>query len=176
MKPVIVVEGKTDVQRLQNIIDADYVICNGSAISQETIDLIKELSKVRKVIILTDPDYPGTQIRNKISEQVDNIYHAFVDRSKSRNGKKLGVAECEKEEILKALSSYIHQPSEINHEITMEDFILLGLSGLPNSSLLREKISKKYNLGYGNAKTILKRVNMLHISLEQLKETLYDCE
>ena len=69
MKPVIVVEGKTDVQRLQNIIDADYVICNGSAISQETIDLIKELSKVRKVIILTDPDYPGTQIRNKISEQ-----------------------------------------------------------------------------------------------------------
>ena len=40
MKPVIVVEGKTDVQRLQNLINADFVICNGSAISEDTINYI----------------------------------------------------------------------------------------------------------------------------------------
>ena len=85
MKPVIVVEGKTDVQRLENLVDADFVICNGSAIDEETIAYIDELSKIRKVIIFTDPDYPGTQIRNKIASKVKNVYHAYVDRNKASN-------------------------------------------------------------------------------------------
>lgn len=176
MKPVIVVEGKSDVQRLENLIDADFVICNGSSISQETIDLIKELSKQRKVIILTDPDYPGIQIRNKISSQVDNIHHAFVDRKKSSNGKKLGVAECEKAEILRALNNYVTFTKESTTKITMQDLIELGLNGNENSKEKREFISKKFNLGYGNAKTILKRINMLNITLEALKEALNDCK
>ena len=36
-KPVLVVEGTSDVNKLTNIIDADFVICNGSAVSNETI-------------------------------------------------------------------------------------------------------------------------------------------
>ncbi len=176
MKPVIVVEGKTDVQKLQRLIDADYVICNGSAIDEKTIDLINELSKKRKVIIFTDPDYPGTQIRNKISSKVKNIYHAFVDRKKASNGKKLGIAECDDDEILRALSSYIYEPLETNNLITMKDFISLKLSGYPNSKKLREKLCLKFSLGYGNSKTILKRVNMLNLTLEQLKEAINDCE
>ena len=169
MKPVIVVEGKTDVQRLQNLINADFVICNGSAISEDTINYIEELSHTRKVIIFTDPDYPGLQIRNKISNRIKNVYHAFVDRTKASNGKKLGIAECEKEEILKALKDYVYLGEE-------KDFISLGLSGDKNSSLLREKVSKKLSLGYGNSKTILKRINMLNISLDELKEIVNDCK
>lgn len=176
MKPVIVVEGKSDVQRLENIIDADFVICNGSSISQETINLIKELALVRNVIILTDPDYPGMQIRNKISSQVDNVYHAFVDRSKSSNGKKLGVAECEKEEIIRALKNYVAFSNEQKENVTMQDFIELGLNGNQKAKEKREYISKRFNLGYGNAKTILKRINMLNISLSDLKEALNDCK
>ena len=170
MKPVIVVEGKTDVQRLQNLINADFVICNGSAISEDTINYIEELSHTRKVIIFTDPDYPGLQIRNKISNRIKNVYHAFVDRTKASNGKKLGIAECEKEEILKA---YLGEEKD---NISMQDFISLGLSGDKNSSLLREKVSKKLSLGYGNSKTILKRINMLNISLDELKEIVNDCK
>ena len=58
----------------------------------------------------------------------------------------------------------------------MQDFISLGLSGDKNSSLLREKVSKKLSLGYGNSKTILKRINMLNISLDELKEIINDCK
>ena len=79
-------------------------------------------------------------------------------------------------EILRALSSYIFQPEETNNLITMQDFILLGLSGNNNATILRNKISKKLNLGYGNAKAILKRINMLNISLEKLKEVINDCK
>ena len=174
MKPVIVVEGKTDVQRLENLVDADFVICNGSAIDEETIAYIDELSKIRKVIIFTDPDYPGTQIRNKIASKVKNVYHAYVDRNKASNGKKLGIAETEKEEILTALSNYVFYNQENNNQITMDDFYSLGLAGSENSSLKREKISKKFSLGYNNSKSLLKKINMLNISLEQLKEALND--
>ena len=68
-KPVFVVEGKTDVSKLTNLIDADFVITNGAAIPEDTILYLKELVKTRKVIVLTDPDFPGLQIRNKISQE-----------------------------------------------------------------------------------------------------------
>ena len=61
--------------------------------------------KTRKVIVLTDPDFPGLQIRNKISQEVEGVYHAYVDRKKASNGKKLGVAECEIEELKNAISN-----------------------------------------------------------------------
>lgn len=96
MKPVFVVEGKSDVQRLQNYIDADFVICNGSALDEETLKYIKQLSLDREVIVLTDPDYPGEKIRKTISDYVPNVKHAFVNRSLASNGKKLGVAETQK--------------------------------------------------------------------------------
>ena len=42
---VIVVEGKSDVTFLQEFIDAIFVTTNGSEISKETINYIKELKK-----------------------------------------------------------------------------------------------------------------------------------
>ena len=66
VKPVIVVEGTSDVNKLSLLVDADYVVTNGSEVSRETLRYIKELSKTRQIIILTDPDYPGERIRNII--------------------------------------------------------------------------------------------------------------
>lgn len=172
-KPVLVVEGKSDVQRLENLIDADFVICNGSAVNEETIEYINQLSKKRKVIIFTDPDYPGMQIRNKIASRVQNVSHAFVDRSKASNGKKLGIAECEEKELQRALKDFVSF-SQTSNNITMQDFISLGLSGNNKSSMLREKVIKKFHLGYGNAKTVLKRLNMLGVTLKELEEIIYD--
>ena len=75
-KDVIVVEGQSDVNKLRLLIDADYVITNGSEISRETIEYIKTLSLTRRIIILTDPDYPGMRIREIISQAVPSALHA----------------------------------------------------------------------------------------------------
>ena len=178
-KPVFVVEGKTDVNKLTNIIDADFVITNGMAIPDDTISYLKELVKTRKVFVLTDPDFPGLQIRNKISQEVEGVYHAYIDRKKASNGKKLGVAECELEELKQAISNYVCYDQEVINEnqITMKDMIELGLTGCETSSALREKVSKKYHTGYCNAKTLMKHLNMLGVTLKDLKETiLNDCK
>ena len=102
-KVVIVVEGKTDIDVLSKLTDAILVSTNGSDIPRETLEYIKELSKNYKIIILTDPDYPGLRIREKVTSVVPNAFQAYVDRSKASNGKKLGVAETSLEEIIRAL-------------------------------------------------------------------------
>ena len=79
-KYVIVVEGTSDINKLKNLIDADFVSVNGSAISEEILQYLEELSKQREIIVLTDPDYPGEQIRKKISQRVNAIKKKFFAR------------------------------------------------------------------------------------------------
>ena len=52
----------------------------------------------------------------------------------------------------------------------MGDLYALGLNGFPNSKIMRDKISEHLNIGMPNAKTFLKRLNLIQISLEELKE------
>ena len=52
----------------------------------------------------------------------------------------------------------------------MSDLYMLGLTGFSNSKILRDKISEHLNIGMPNAKTFLKRLNLIQISLEELKE------
>ena len=52
----------------------------------------------------------------------------------------------------------------------MIDLYNLGLNGFSNSKVLRDKISLHLNIGQPNAKTFLNRLNLIQISLEELKE------
>lgn len=171
--PVIVVEGKTDIAKLEKITNAILISTNGSSVPRETLEYIKELSKERKIIVLTDPDYPGLRIRNIINQEIPNAYNAFVSRDKASNGKKLGVAETPIEEIVRALENARVFSLEKEEKLyTLSDLYELGLVGQINSSFLREKVYKRYNLGYGNAKTLIKRLSSLGINKDELKEYL----
>lgn len=55
------------------------------------------------IIILTDPDFPGMQIRNKILKEIPNAKQAFVRKEVSIKHHKVGVAESTKEEVNNAL-------------------------------------------------------------------------
>ena len=77
---IIIVEGKTDTQVLKSFLDVDTIETGGSAISKETLDYIKTTSLTRDIIVMTDPDFPGKQIRDKIQQVVPNCKHAFVHK------------------------------------------------------------------------------------------------
>lgn len=171
--PVIVVEGKMDIDKLQKLTNAILVSTNGSDVPRETIEYIKELSKERKIVILTDPDFPGNRIRNILNKEMPNAYNAFVPRETASNGKKLGVAESPDEEIIKALEkAQIISIEKEDIYLCLSDLYGLGLVGKENSSYLREKVYKHYNLGYGNAKTLIKRLSSIGITKEQIKDYL----
>jgi len=172
IKELIVVEGKTDLIFLKSFLEADIVITNGSEISQNTLDFIKEANKKQGVIILTDPDYPGIRIRNIITNYIGDCKHAYIEKNKAIKGKKVGIAETKKEDIINALKNVVTYRKENSNNITQSDLFDLGLIGKEDSSIKRERICNYYHLGWCNAKTFLKRVNMFGLTINDLKEVI----
>ena len=165
---VIVVEGTSDVATLSNLIDADFIITHGSAISKETLDLIKVANQTRGVIIFTDPDFPGEKIRKTIIDYIGDCKHAFVRAKDAKKKHKLGVAEAKKEAILLALENIVTFNDSNIKNITNSDLFELGLLGNPNSLEKRILIEEKLSLGHGSAKTFLKRLNMINVTRKDL--------
>ena len=172
MNCVIVVEGIHDEMKIKSVYpDANVVITNGSEISQITLDHIKKLSETNEIIIFTDPDSPGEAIWKRITEVVPNAKQAFLRKKDaiSINKKKVGIEHATKEIIMDSLEN-VYTFTESNNNITMADLFNLGLNGSANSQMLRDKISEYLNIGKPNAKTFLKRINLIQISFEELKE------
>lgn len=172
VEPVIVVEGKSDVDFLSSFLEADFVTTNGSEISEETLRYLKEIAKKRGIILLTDPDYPGLQIRSRIAEQIPSVQHAYVRKEKSIKHHKVGVAESTKEEVLLALEQVEKkQYKTIESDITQQDLFDLGLIGKKESLTLRIELGKDFHLGYiGNAKRALKELQALGVQKKELEE------
>lgn len=165
---VIVVEGKSDVLFLETFIKPiDFIITNGSEISKDTLNIIKEYSKKYKIVILTDPDFPGKKIRNTINENVENCYNAFVSKEVSIKKNKVGVAESTKEEVLKSLQNlHIFSKSLQNSTISLSDLTEWGYLDV-NQKEFRDYVSKKYNFDIVNTKRFIKRINSLNIPIKE---------
>lgn len=170
---IIVVEGKTDKQFLETFLDADFLLCNGSAIDGFDKEYLIELSKTRGVIILTDPDYPGEKIRKEISSYLPVCKHAFVKKELSIKKHKVGVAESSKEEVLRALENVVTFDNNDQGNLTATDLFLLNISG-NNSFKNKEKIINHYHIGHCNSKTLLKRLNLLKVKKEDLEKIIND--
>ena len=70
IKEIIVVEGKDDVSAVRRAVDATILITNGMGLEEARLKEIAAMAKKQGVIVLTDPDVPGTLIRNRITELV----------------------------------------------------------------------------------------------------------
>lgn len=165
---VIVVEGKTDTQLLKSFLEVDTIETGGSAINQETLDYIKTTSLTRDIIVMTDPDFPGKQIRDKIQQVVPNCKHAFVQKKDAIKKNKVGIAEASKEAILEALENVVTF-NEQNESISWQAFLQLNIIGNKQKRLA---IYDHFHLGYGNVKTLFKRLNLVGITYEQVESFL----
>ncbi len=168
IKEVIVVEGKTDTALLKSILDVDTIETNGSGITEETLQFIKETNEKRGIIVFTDPDFPGNQIRNKVMQVAPNCKHAFIEKSKAIAKGKVGVAEASKEDVLKALENVVTL-EENKDSILWNDFINLDIIG---NKKRRIYLYDYFNLGYGNVKQLYKRMNMLGIEKDDIIKAL----
>jgi len=171
IKEIIVVEGKTDIDFLSSFLDADFYSVNGSAITDQDIEFLAQASKQRGIIVLTDPDFPGMQIRNKIKERIPEAKHAYVRKEVSIKHGKVGVAESTKDEVIHSLSNLISF-EDVSGKITNSDLFDLGLNGQDNSSELRKKLCDYLKIGYSNSKQLLLKLNSINISLKEIKDIL----
>jgi ribonuclease M5 len=173
LNALIVVEGVKDVQKLTPLIDADFVTTNGSALSSETIEFIRQAKiKGREVIVFTDPDFPGEKIRQTLEQTIPGLTHAFVEKKFAISHGKVGVAEATNDAILRSLSEKLTPNPSIQGTLTMQDLARLGFVGDQQAGILREKTNQHFHLGPCNVKTMLKRLNVLGIGYDELKTIL----
>ena len=65
IKEVIVVEGRDDENAIRRSLTADTIATHGFGIRKETWDLMEKAYRERGLIIFTDPDFSGEEIRKK---------------------------------------------------------------------------------------------------------------
>ncbi len=158
LKQAIIVEGRYDIARVRALFDAPVFETNGFSVfhDKKTMELFRRLAQTRGIIILTDPDSAGMQIRNKIKGSVTGeVYHAYIpdiygkERRKASPSKegKLGVEGVPDEVIVKAvMDSGAQRAERPSGSITKALLYELGLSGQKGSSEKRQQLKKKLGL------------------------------
>ena len=166
---IIVVEGKGDVSYLSSFINAEYVILNGYDMPKDIIDYLKNRIN-RDIIVLTDSDEAGILIENRLRNFGLSYKNRKVDILKCDKHGKHGVAECEKEEILRVLKNDLITSNPFKETVKMGDFSAFGLMDSP---VKRKILAEKLHLGFCNSKTLFKRLNYNSITIEQIREILW---
>ena len=172
IKEVIVVEGKHDTATLKKFFICDTIETNGLSLSEETLQFIKDVQKIRGIIILTDPDSPGNRIRDKINQNVEGCKNAFLQKKEAKTKKKVGIEHAKEDALIEALEHVVTYEKNPTQSITTNDLYELGLLGQSNSKRLRNQIGEHLHIGSGTAKTMLHRMNCLGITKEELEKLL----
>lgn len=81
-RKVIVVEGKTDKQRLLQVLEESVsIVCTRGTLSYEKVeDWIVPLQDA-EVYILVDADKPGMKLRNQLKQELPNATHLYTTRA-----------------------------------------------------------------------------------------------
>ena len=189
IREAIVVEGRYDKNTLSQIVDAPILETSGFGImkDKQQLALLRKVAATRGLIVFTDADGAGFVIRNYLKGAIpaDQLKHAYIpdisgkERRKSAPGKegKLGVEGMRPEVILDALrksGATIEGESlkRTDGDITKQDLMELGLSGVPDSREKRLKLLKKLDMPeHTSSNAMLQALNLL-MSLDELKELI----
>ena len=193
IREAVVVEGRYDKIKLSSLVDTAIVETNGFSIYKdaEKRAFIKKLAAERGVVILTDSDNAGRQIRSYVASWLpaEQVRHAYIpdiygkERRKAAPSKegKLGVEGVPAEVLLEALrctgmtvdAAAVPQAAP---QLTAADLVSLGLSGGPNSAALRRKLLVSLGLPENLSTKMLLRwldtdekQNRMHAALKKIR-------
>ena len=172
IKELIVVEGKDDITAVKNALECEVIATGGFGYKKELVETIKSIGERRGVIILTDPDYAGEQIRKDLSKKIKNCKHAFLPQGKALKDGDIGVENASKEDIIEAIQKARPEIVERSIIFLKEDLINLGLTGGESSRMKREQLGEILGIGYSNGKQLLNRLNNFGVTREEFLEAI----
>lgn len=181
IKLPIIVEGRYDKSTLSSIFDARIITTDGFGIfnSKEKRALIKKLAERNGIILLTDSDSGGKQIRSFLSGFLpkDKLFHLYIPKVEGKEARKktasksglLGVEGMTREVLINVLQPFsVCEAGEKNsaslceREITKLDFFGDGLSGSDGASERREILAAHFGLPEDmSANAILQAINLV---------------
>ncbi len=172
IKEVIVVEGKDDARAIGDAVEALTIETSGYGINEDLWNQLERAEKEQGLIIFTDPDYMGEQIRKRLKERFPNAKHAYIDRNEGMKKDNIGVENASPQSILRALEKAKVEEKREKEEFSMEDLKAARLSGQEDAGRRRHEIGKLLGIGYSNGKGLLKKLNGYSISREEWNEAL----
>lgn len=177
IKETIIVEGRDDTSAVKQAVEGFIIETHGFGIKRQTWELIEKAYEDGGIIIFTDPDFSGEEIRRKLTAKFPKAKQAFLDRKLATKKGDIGIENAAPEAIAEALSK-AHctvcpggggNPAE---RFSQQDLFEAGLAGGTDSGERREKIGQILGIGYGNAKAFLTKLNKFDISKEEFYEAL----
>lgn len=178
----VIVEGKYDKIRLENLIDAVIITTDGFRIfkNAERRELIRKIALKKGLLIITDSDKAGSVIRSHIKSFVAgaDIINVYLPQIKGKERRKahagaeglLGVEGTPDEIIIEVLKKYESKRVE-GRKIEKADLYSLGLSGAAQSAEKRKELLKHLELPESlTANALLDALNSLYTYTEFIEE------
>ena len=171
----VIVEGKYDKIKLSSLLDAHIITTDGFSLfnQKEKARLLRALCEKSGVIVLTDSDGGGKQIRAYLSEILpkDKIYHLYIpkihgkEKRKDKAGKAglLGVEGMDASLLRELFLPFSGETPPPRGGITKSRFYLDGLSGTPDAASRRAALAR--HLGFPEdmtANALLEALNLLY--------------
>ena len=171
----IVVEGRDDVAAVSRAADALIIPTHGYGITKETWDVIARACEEKGLVILTDPDHAGEQIRKKLTERFPDAVQAYIAREDAEAAGDIGVENASPEAIWEALEKALGREAAGRAEdpgrryADMGDLAELGLAGCEGASARRAAVCRSLGIGYGNAAATVRRLRGFGIDTDELR-------
>ncbi|MBO4217576.1 MAG: DUF4093 domain-containing protein [Clostridia bacterium] len=176
----VVVEGRYDKNTLLQIINADVIETNGFSVFNdgELKALLRLMARRTKLIILTDSDGGGTQIRSLLHGILpkDSVIDLYIPQIKGKERRKekpsgsgfLGVEGMDRATIEGLFAPFAGKAPEHACDYTKADLYGMGLSGGTGSAARRDAICEKAGLPKGmTPNAFLSAVNIAGIDLKK---------
>jgi ribonuclease M5 len=187
IREVIIVEGRDDISAVKRAVHAEVIATDGFAISPPTWALIHRAAQHAGVIILTDPDAAGRQIRDRVHAALlapdaassasprPVIKHAHVPRhlAQRASDRAVGIEYASPDAIRDALAlarcEHAPPPDPL---FCAQDLLDHHLNAHPNAHARRAALGAALGLGAPNARQLLIRLNLYGVSRDEFFNAL----
>ena len=176
IQEVIVVEGRDDTNAVLRAIDGITIETHGFGIRKETWELMEKAYAEKGLIIFTDPDHSGEEIRRKVTERFPESRQAFLTRKAAEKKGDIGIENASPEDIAAAIAMAHYTDRQEREEFTEADLYAAGLLGRSDSRERRQILGAALGIGYGNGRAFLKKLNQFHISREDFEKKRKETE
>ncbi len=168
IKELIVVEGKNDAHAVRQALgEVDIIWTEGYGLTKKKLDYIAEMANRHGVIVFTDPDTVGEQIRQRIQKHIPQAKHVYLTKEAAAKQGDIGVENAALHEIRHAFAHIQQEQAAMVQNFTIEDLFSVGLAGSMRARTYRLALGRKLGIGDTNAKQFLHRLNRFGISREQ---------
>lgn len=172
IREAVIVEGRDDTAAVKQAADCIIIETHGFGIKREIWLLIEKAYNENGLIIFTDPDYSGEEIRRKLTARFPEARQAFLSRNDALKNGDIGIENASPQAIREALLKAHCTSSDSDEIFIMSDLDKAGLTGGCGSKERRQQLGRILGIGYGNSKTLLDKLNKFGITREEFEDAV----